>query len=66
MQTNSSQNSFDQIIQKYRDESYSERNKGDRFEKLMKAYLLTKPVYKSVLSDVWLWSEFPYREQFGD
>ena len=65
MQTNSSQNSFDQIIQKYRDESYSERNKGERFEKLMKAYLLTKPVYKSLLSDVWLWSEFPYREQFG-
>ena len=65
MQTTTSQNSFDQIIQKYRDESYSERNKGDRFEKLMKAYLLTKPVYKNLLSDVWLWSEFPYKEQFG-
>ena len=65
MQTTSSQNSFDQIIQKYRGESYSERNKGDRFEKLMKAYLLTKPVYKNLLSDVWLWAEFPYKEQFG-
>ena len=65
MQTSSSQNSFDQIIQKYREESYSERNKGDRFEKLMKAYLLTKPVYKNLLSDVWLWSEFSYKEQFG-
>ena len=65
MQTSTSQNSFVQIIQKYRDESYSERNKGDRFEKLMKAYLLTKPVYKNLLSDVWLWSEFPYKEQFG-
>ena len=56
---------FEEIINKYRENSTSERNKGDKFERLMKAYLLTKPVYKNLLSDVWLWSEFPYKEQFG-
>ncbi len=64
MQT-SSQSVFDKIIDKYRKESFSERDKGDRFEKLMKAYLLTKPEYKTQLSDVWLWSEFPEKSQFG-
>jgi predicted helicase len=59
------QNAFDSIISKYRTESFSERDKGDRFEKLIKAYLLTKPEYRSQLSDVWLWSDFPYKDQFG-
>lgn len=56
---------FDQIIEKYRKNSTSERDKGDKFERLMQAYLLTKPAYKSLLTDVWLWSDFPYKDQFG-
>lgn len=56
---------FDQIIEKYRENSTSERDKGDKFERLMQAYLLTKPTYKSLLTDVWLWSDFPYKDQFG-
>ena len=59
------QTSFDEIINKYRENSTSERNKGDKFERLIKAYLETKPIYKTLLSDVWLWSEFPYKDQFG-
>lgn len=57
--------SFEQIIEKYRENSTSERNKGDKFERLMQAYLLTKPTYKNLLSDVWLWSDFPYKKDFG-
>ena len=56
---------FEEIINKYRKNSVSERNKGDKFERLMRAYLLTKPIYKNLLLDVWLWSEFPYKDQFG-
>ncbi|MGP1458370.1 MAG: restriction endonuclease, partial [Treponema sp.] len=56
---------FEQIIDKYRENSTSERSKGGKFERLMQAYLLTKPAYKTSLSDVWLWSEFPYKDQFG-
>lgn len=56
---------FEEIIDTYRKNSVSERNKGDKFERLMRAYLLTKPIYKNLLSDVWLWLEFPYKDQFG-
>ncbi len=61
----SAQNAFSTIISKYRKNSFSERDKGDRFEKLMKAYLLTKPEYRTRISDVWLWSGFPEKSQFG-
>lgn len=57
--------SFDDIINKYRENSTSERNKGDKFERLMQAYLLTKPAYSHLLTDVWLWTDFPYKKQFG-
>ena len=56
---------FEQMIDKYRENSTSEHNKGDKFERLMQAYLLTKPTYKSLLSNVWLWADFPYKDQFG-
>ena len=65
MQTASVQTKFDKIIGKYRTDSFSERDKGDRFEKLMKAYFLTKPEYRAQVSDVWLWSDFPEKSQFG-
>lgn len=56
---------FQQIINKYREESYSERDKGTRFETLIKYYLKTDPMYANEFTDIWLWSEFPYRNQFG-
>ncbi len=59
------QHHLDQILAKYRTEAHSERNKGDKFERLMQAYLQTEPTYAATFSDVWLWSEFPYRESFG-
>ena len=31
---------FNQILDKYRQVSFSERDKGDRFERLMQAYYL--------------------------
>lgn len=58
-------NNFDTILSKYRSISFSERDKGARFERLMKAYLLTDPRYANLFSKVWLWNEFPSREDFG-
>ena len=37
--------SFNEIIEKYRKLSFSERDKGDRFERLMQSYLQTDPKY---------------------
>lgn len=38
-----------------------ERDKGDKFERLIKSYLTTDPVYASEFSQVWLWNEYPGR-----
>jgi predicted helicase len=57
--------SFENIIQKYRDTSFSERDKGYRFERLMQSFLKTYPLYGSEFTDVWLWKEFPSNKDFG-
>lgn len=57
--------SFNDVLTKFRREAFSERDKGFRFEKLMKKYLLIEPQYKNILKTVWLWSEFPYRKDFS-
>ena len=57
--------SFTKILEKYRKISFSERDKGERFERLMKAYLLTDPKYAYKFKKVWLWNEFPGRNDLG-
>lgn len=57
--------SFSQILNKSRKEAFSERDKGFRFERLMQAYLRTTSIYESLFDTIWLWSEFPYKDQFG-
>lgn len=56
---------FKNILDKYRKISFSERDKGDRFERLMKAYLLTDPKYAYKFKKVWLWNEFPSKMDLG-
>ncbi len=57
--------SFITILNKHRNLSFSERDKGDRFERLMQSYLYTDPKYAH-LKKVWLWSEFQFRRDFGN
>lgn len=57
--------SFLKILEKYRKNSFSERDKGDRFERLMQAYLLTDPQYANQFKKVWLWNEFPAKNDLG-
>ncbi|RYH75526.1 helicase [Flavobacteriaceae bacterium 144Ye] len=56
---------FNKILQHYRDKSFSERDKGDRFERLIQAYLQTDPTYSNTLKYVWMWNEFPGNKDFG-
>jgi len=56
---------FHEILAAYRKESFSQRDKGDRFERLMQAYLKTDPQYAYRFKNVWLWNEFPARSDFG-
>jgi predicted helicase len=57
--------SFNKILDKYRKISFSERDKGDRFERLMQAYLQTDPKYAAQFKKVWLWNEFPGKKDLG-
>lgn len=56
---------FTKIIDRFRREAWSERDKGFRFERLMQAYLKTASLYAGRFEEVWLWSEFPCHDQFG-
>lgn len=56
---------FNDILIKYRDASFSQRDKGTRFERLMQGYLQTDPKYSTKLKNVWLWEEFFARREFG-
>lgn len=56
---------FAQILNKFRQEAFSERDKGYRFERLMQAYLKTTTLYANLFEEVWLWTEFPFHDQFG-
>ncbi len=56
---------FVRILDKYREESLSERDKGNKFELLMLRYLKTDPVYASTLANVWLWNDFFAKDEFG-
>ena len=49
--------SWADIQRKLRD--LSEKQKGDAFEHLVKAYLLLEPEYASKLKHVWLYREVP-------
>lgn len=57
--------SFASILESYRKMSRNEREKGQRFEVLMKHFLKTAPLYKQDIEEVWLWNEFPFRKDFG-
>ena len=57
--------SFKNILEKYRKISFSERDKGDRFERLMQAYLMTDPKYSNQFKNVYLWNEFPGKKDLG-
>jgi predicted helicase len=56
---------FQKILDKYRKIAFSERDKGDRFERLMQAYLKTDPKYSNLLKNVWMWNEFPGKLDLG-
>lgn len=53
------------ILEKYRKISFSEKDKGERFERLMQAYLKTDPKYAYLFKEVWLWNEFPGKSDLG-
>ena len=54
------------ILHEYQQTSTSPRDLGDKFERLMLAYLKTENFYKDHFSQVWLWMDFPKRGNMPD
>ena len=52
------------ILHKFRTESFTEKGKGLQFERLMRSWLLSDPRYSN-LTDVWMWEDFPGKKDFG-
>jgi len=55
---------FQAGLSHFRKYALSERDKGEKFERLMQAYLQTDPRYAELFTSVWLWNEFPARQDF--
>jgi len=50
-----------EVLDNLRASALDERDKGDKFERLMQGYFRTDPQWALQFSDVWLWSEWPGR-----
>lgn len=55
---------FNEVLNKFRAESFTQKDKGTQFERLMRSWLLSDPRYSN-LTDVWMWEDFPCRKDFG-
>jgi predicted helicase len=54
--------SIHDVLETLRGTALDERDKGDKFERLVLNLLRTEPEWVNRFSDVWLWSEWPGRE----
>ncbi|MFT4187919.1 MAG: DEAD/DEAH box helicase family protein [Aeromicrobium sp.] len=54
------------VLDDLRESSLDERDKGDKFERLVKAYFTTDPEWTARFDDVWLWSEWEGRDGIAD
>jgi predicted helicase len=55
-----------EVLGELRASALDERDKGDKFERLVKAYLTTDPEWTLKFSDVWSWTEWPGRAGVTD
>lgn len=53
------------VLAKMKNDAYSLRDMGTRFEHLIKSYLLSDPKYSGVVETVWMWEDFPFRQSLG-
>lgn len=55
-----------EVLAELRSTALDERDKGDRFERLIQGYLRTEPQWARQFANVWLWMEWPGRESRPD
>jgi len=47
------------VLDRIRVSSETEKEKGDKFERLMLAFFRIDPTYALQFSNVWMWSDWP-------
>lgn len=57
---------FDDLLTHHRQKSVSTRNQGDHLEALAQQYLLKDGVHSLQFEKVWLWKDWPERNNFSD
>ena len=54
------------ILAQFREDARSNRDLGDRFERLIARYLELDPIHAERFSRVWMWNEWPRKGNVGD
>ena len=54
------------ILEEFRQDAIHKRDLGDKFERLMVAFLKSDPIWKDLFSNVWIWLDFPKRGNAPD
>ena len=54
------------LLDKIRTDATSTSDQGTQFERLMRLFFLNDPLYKDQFTDVWLWKDFPQRDNQPD
>jgi predicted helicase len=58
--------SIQDVLAHSREAASSNRDLGDRFERLICRYLELDPIYAERFSGVWMWNEWPRKANVGD
>ncbi|MBL8762233.1 MAG: DEAD/DEAH box helicase [Phycisphaerae bacterium] len=58
--------SLDRLLDAFREDARHNRDLGDRFERLVAAFLRSDPLYADKFSDVWLFNDWPEKGHTGD
>lgn len=57
---------IDKLLDIYeKDFAMTDVEKGERFERLMRNFLLTYPAWRGDIAEAWLWKDFPFRHDLG-
>lgn len=54
------------ILEQFRSDARSNRDLGDRFERMMQQFFRVDPLYAALFSEVWMWNEWPLKGEVGD
>lgn len=58
--------SIHDVLAQFREAATSNRDLGDRFERLICRYLELDPIYAERFSNVWMWNDWPRKGNVGD